>query len=254
LLDKLQSAFVVLAVLGSAATFLFLLQRVWPSASRRNQNDLVGWNVTVLGTIYGVMVGFMLFAVWSDFETANANVEAEANCLVNVVRSSRGLPLKERTQILNLSQEYVRLILAKDWAAMSRGEQSSATHPIVRQLWAVLGSSETKTVLEQASLDHTLTELARMTEHRRLRELGVNAHLPGILWLVLILGAVVTIMSACLFGAIDTSAHLLQVLLLALIISSVLVAIADIDRPFQGSVHVEPTSFEQARTSLADIS
>jgi hypothetical protein len=137
---------------------------------------------------------------------------------------------------------------------MSRGEQSSATHPIVRQLWAVLGSSETKTVLEQASLDHTLTELARMTEHRRLRELGVNAHLPGILWLVLILGAVVTIMSACLFGAIDTSAHLLQVLLLALIISSVLVAIADIDRPFQGSVHVEPTSFEQARTSLADIS
>lgn len=253
MLNNLQNVLIVLVGIGAAAGFLFLVQRVWPTDLRRLQNDLIGWNVTVLGTIYGVMVGFMLFAVWSDFETANSNAESEANALVNVVRSSRGLPVKQRDEILRLAREYVRIMLAEEWPAMTKYRVSSASHPIARDMWATLTATETHSTLEQISLDHTLTELAKMTEFRRLRQLEVDAHLPGVLWLVLILGAMVTTVSACLFGAADSRAHLLQVTMLALVISSVLVAIADIDRPFEGAVHVEPTSFERARVSISDI-
>jgi hypothetical protein len=253
LLYHLQGALVVLVSISGAGCFLFLLQRIWPIDSRRLQNELIGWNVTVIGTIYGVLVGFMLYAVWSDFQTANNIVEYEANSLVNVVRSSRGLPTEPREQVLRLAREYVQLILTKEWAAMNRDRLTQVAHPIVRELWHTLLVTEVNSGLERASLDHTLSELAKMTEYRRLRQLNVNLRLPGILWLVLIVGAVVTITSACLFGAADLRAHLLQVVMLALIISSVLVAIADIDRPFQGSVRVQPTSFEQARISLNDI-
>lgn len=244
---------VVLFSTVGAGCFLFLLERIWPSESRRRQNDLIGWNVTVIGTIYGVMAGFMLYAVWSDFQTANTNVEYEANSLVNVVRSSRGLPSSERERVLRLSREYVELMLTNEWAAMSRDQLSQASHPVVRELWGTLLATETHSGLEQTSLDHTLSELAKMTEYRRFRQLEIHARLPGVLWLVLIFGAMITIASACLFGASDMRAHLLQVVMLAFMISSVLVAIADIDRPFQGSVRVEPTSFEQARVSLSDI-
>ena len=136
---------------------------------------------------------------------------------------------------------------------MSRDEISPASHPIVRQLWATLAQVDAHNGREQINLDHATTELVRMTEYRRLRQLQVTAYLPGILWLVLILGATLTIMSACLFGTSDIRLHLIQVVMLALMISSVLVAIADINRPFQGSVHVTPAGFERARITLADV-
>jgi len=48
------------------------------------------------------MMGFMLYAVWGNFETAQANAHAEANSLVNMVRSCRGLAAAPREQVLKL--------------------------------------------------------------------------------------------------------------------------------------------------------
>ena len=126
----------MLATVAGAAGFLFLLRRIWPSDLRRQQNELIGWHVSVLGSTYAVIIGFMLFAVWTNFELADTNAEAEANCLVNLVRSSRGVSVNQRTEILKLAREYTSAMLTTEWPAMSRDEISPASHPIVRQLWA----------------------------------------------------------------------------------------------------------------------
>ena len=253
MLNGFENMAVIVATVGAAAAFLLLLHRVWRSELRSQHNDLIGWHVSVLGSTYAVIIGFMLFAVWSNFETADANADAEANCLVNVVRSSRGLAPRQREQIRSLAAEYVNIMLTEEWPAMSLGRVNASSHPIVQQLWAAITSTETHGGLEQTSLDHTFSELARMTEYRRLRQLQVVSYLPNILWLVLVVGATVTIVSACLFGTPDLKLHLIQVMMLALMISSVLVAIGDINRPFQGSVHVDTTSFERARSTIADL-
>lgn len=240
---------VVLTVLG-ALVFLLLLHRVWPAEQRRQHNELIGWQVSVLGTMYAVIVGFMLYAVWTNFELANANAEAEANCVVNVFRSAGGLPAAQKQQIQSVASEYVDIMLTQEWPAMNRLSFSPASGRAVQQLWAILMKTEPHTSLEQASLDHTLSELTAMTEHRRTRQLQALSTLPGILWGVLIVGAVATIGSACLFGSVDLRLQLIQVSSLTVIIALALVAIADINRPFQGGVHVAPAGFERARATL----
>lgn len=40
------------------------LNKVWPREKRRAYNDLIGWQLSILGTTYAVILGFMLFAVW----------------------------------------------------------------------------------------------------------------------------------------------------------------------------------------------
>ena len=92
-----------------------------------------------------------------------------------------------------------------------------------------------------------------MTEHRRQRQIQVFSDLPDILWTVLIAGAAVTIISACLFGSADFTLHMVQVGALSLMLALNLVAIADINRPFQGSVHVSPIGFERARITLREL-
>lgn len=244
----------MIIVIAASVIFLTLLQRIWPYELRREHNDLIGWQVTVLGTTYAVIVGFMLYAVWTAFQVANGNVEAEANCLLNMARAAEGLPADKREQIQNLASQYANVMLTQEWPAMSEERFAPMSHRLVQQMWATVMKTETRSAWEQTSFDHTLTELSDMTEHRRQRQLEVISAMPGVLWAVLIVGAAVTIISACLFGSGDFRLHSVQVTMLSLIIGLALVAIADINRPFQGSVHVNPTAFERARSALADLS
>jgi hypothetical protein len=71
--------------------------------------------------------------------------------------------------------------------------------------------------------------------------------------MVLLLGGIITTLSSCLFGTDNFKLHCVQVFSLTLLLSLALVAIADIDRPYQGSVHVSPKSFERARTTFSEF-
>jgi len=73
-----------------------------------------------------------------------------------------------------------------------------------------------------------------------------------VLWCVLLIGGFVTIASSCTFGAGSTLLHALQVGALSLVIALVLVAIGDIDRPFQGSVHVKDSAFRRAQQNMKE--
>ncbi len=242
----------MIAIIGGSLAFLLLVHRFWPPEQRRQHNDLIGWQITVLGTTYAVVVGFMLYAVWTNFELASGNAEGEANCLVNVVRSAQGLEKADRQAIQDLARDYVEVMLNEEWPAMSRVDVSPSSHRCVQKLWAQVTGAEAHSAAEQTSLDHTYAELSKMTEYRRLRQLQVDAGLPAILWAVLTVGAIVTIVSACLFGSADLKLHFVQVAALSLLISLVLAAISDINRPFQGSVHVTPVGFERARAILSE--
>ena len=250
MLDGIEGLLLITLTVSASIGTLLLLKHCWPNELRRQHNDLIGWHISVLGSTYAVIIGFMLFAVWSNFQQAEANTESEANSLVGVIRSARGLSTAQSARIRTLAMRYVENMLAEEWPAMVRGRVSPESQTIVEDLWTTITGSKTETPAEQATLTQTLQELSRMSEFRRQRELQVTASLPPILWAVLVVGATVTIVSACLFGTVDFRLHAIQVAMLALMISSVLVAIADINRPFQGAVHISTAAFERARSTM----
>src|ERR1700685_2523454 len=80
---KLDALILILTVAGSIA-FMLAIDRLWPWEKRHVHNDLIGWHLSVLGTTYAVILGFMLYAVWTNFGAADLNVDLEANALRNV--------------------------------------------------------------------------------------------------------------------------------------------------------------------------
>jgi Protein of unknown function (DUF4239) len=254
MLSTWQSVSLIILTIALALTFLILLRKLWPAALRREHNDLIGWQVGVLGTTYAVIVGFMLWNVWNNFQSAEINAELEANSLVNVYRLSQGLPSAEAAEVQRLARQYADVMLNDEWPAMSKGNVSPATFEITQQLWAVMVQAQARQAPEALSLNQAVAELANMTQHRRIRQLQSRSSLPGILWTILIVGGVITIGSSCLFATENFKLHFILVLSLSLMLSLVLVAIADIDRPFQGSVHVEPDAFRLARDTFQRLS
>ena len=65
-----QDVLIVTGSIVGALLFWWFVRRIWPPERRRLHNEITGWQISVLGTTYAVIMGFMLFAVWSDFEVA----------------------------------------------------------------------------------------------------------------------------------------------------------------------------------------
>lgn len=247
MLNFWQDVLIVGASIVGALLFWWLVRRIWPPERRRLHNEITGWQISVLGTTYAVIMGFMLFAVWSDFEAAERNVEAEASCLINLYWAASGLPQAQRQEIRKLASDYADAMIVDEWPAMSRGSWTRTGTLIIQQFWEAASQSQSLSASEQVSLEQTISEIGSITEHRRIRQLQSETNLPAVLWIVLIVGAMITIMSSCLFGSEYPVLHMLQVVTLALLLSLSLVAVADINSPFRGTVHVKPRGFENAK-------
>ena len=170
----------ILAVIGSLL-FMAGLNWIWPWEKRRAHNDVIGWQLSILGTTYAVILGFMLYAVWTNFGAADLNVDLEANALVNVYRLAAGLPEEQRVQLEKLALSYADAAINQDWPQMRHNLVPDTSQRINRDMWKVLMSVKVASPAESTAEDHTLYELSALApyqrEHRRTRLL--QRHLPA---------------------------------------------------------------------------
>jgi uncharacterized protein (DUF983 family) len=89
-----------------------------------------------------------------------------------------------------------------------------------------------------------LDQVQRLADARRMRLVAAEESLPTVLWVVLIVGGIVVVGFAYLFGLENTWSHMLMVMSLAGVIALVLFTIAAMDHPFSGGARVSPEAFE----------
>ena len=243
---------ILVFAMGASLLFTLAMNRLWPVAQRYAESDLVGWQLSVLGTTYAVTLGFMMYTEWGTFKSAELNVELEANALRNIYRLAQGLP-HDRAEIERLAVAYATEVVERDWPEMSRGGLPEESHEMNEQLWKALLSAVIEKPMELAAHDHALSELSLLTQHRRTRLLDNKYELPGIFWCVLLVGGVLTIASVSIFGSRQPRIHMLQVLSLSLLLTLVMLTIADVDKPFRGWVHVEDYAFRRALETMQEV-
>lgn len=214
--------------------------------------DLIGWQLNIIGTTYAVILGFMLYTVWTDFGSANLNVDLEASALRNVYRLAEGFPEQQRLQLQAQARSYSDVVINKDWPEMANNQLPEESHDVNQAMWSTLMSVKVATPSEIVAEDHVLSELSSLTEHRRTRLLQSQYRLPIIFWGVLLIGGLLTITSASMFGSANPRLHALQVFSFTLLITLVLLAIANVNQPFRGWVHVDNYPFLRAQENMKD--
>ena len=78
----------------------------------------------------------------------------------------------------------------------------------------------------------------------------VREGIPRLLWVVLMLGGVITVSFTYLFGLKSNVAHALMVAALTLLICGILYTIAEFDNPFSGIVEIGPDAFKEVLSSF----
>jgi hypothetical protein len=250
MLSLAENGLMVVAVVGLSVILFVVMDKVWPWDKRHQHNDVTGWQLGILGTTYAVILGFMLYAVWTDFDTATQNVEMEANSLTNLYRLADGLPDGSRVELQKLAREYAVKVIENDWPEMERGGRPMESVGLASRMQHVLVSVPEGSKSAGLAQDHAMTELSAMTTCRRTRLLENALSLPTVLWFVLIVGGVLTIVSSCMFGSQNRFMHGVQVAFFSLMVGLALLAIADINKPFRGSVHVGSDAFVRALENM----
>ena len=246
----LANIFIIIGCVAGGTAFLFLVTRTSNAPSRKESNDFTGAVVAVIGTTYAVILAFTLAGVWTMFKQAEANEEQEANALVNIFRIARQLNDPNAKAIQELCVRYVDNALQREWPATEKQQMPPEGEEIIDQLWTLAGESEAHAQPGAIAVYQLMEELRGLTQYRRVRAMQVREGLPGIFWAVLVAGGIITVASSCFFGVPNFRFHLLQVIMLSFLIALVLVAIADIDQPYQGGVTVAPQGFSFAARTL----
>jgi len=226
------------------------LNRVWPREKRRGYNDLIGWELTVLGTTYAVILGFMLYAVWTTVYEAERNLDFEASAAVGVYRLGEGLQDPQGHQLQRLAHDYVDTVIVQDWPEMARGEAPEQSTAIDQQMWKTVMSIKAASPAEVNAQEHAMSELKSLGQGRMTRIRQGRDRLPNVLWCLLLVGGGLTIISSCTFGSDSVTLQSVHVFCFSVLVSLSLVAIADIHRPYRGLVHVSDYAFQRARQSM----
>jgi fumarate reductase subunit D len=236
---------VLVAVAG-----LVVVQRLVPSDRREGQNDVAGFIYAVLGVAYAVLLAFVVFAVWQDYKTAQTNVESEANELAGVYFLASQLPEPQRTHVQDLVRTYARVVVEQEWPMMEQGQTSPHADSLVRQLRLELLEFDPHTKGEQVLYELGQTQLHDAIDARRTRLLEVREGIPTLLWVVLVVGGVITVSFTYLFGLKSNVAHALMVAALTLLICGILFTIGEFNDPFSGPVGIQPEAFREALHSF----
>jgi Protein of unknown function (DUF4239) len=240
----------ILVGLGTTLSMLgpFLTRRYVALERLTANNEIAGFKFATLGVLYAVFLAFAIIVVWEKFSNAEADVVQEAGAATTMYRLSHGMSEKAGADIRSAVSTYLNAAIADDWPAMERGT-TGASRSARQALDAIYSTLLTSDVSQRGGnpvVAELLHQLDLMTQARRARLIAAEGSVPGVIWFVLFGGALVTLVFTFFFGTTNLRAQVAMTALLAMLIFSELLIIVAIDRPFTGSVKVEPAA-------LADV-
>jgi hypothetical protein len=244
----------VLGTIALALLGLLAARRLVPPEILREANDVAGNYLQTLGTIYAVLLAFVVFVVWQQFNDTREHVEREANEMLDLVRAARGLPGEVHGPLVARARAYVETVLTREWEAMARADEAGFDESarLLDGMWEALVSYEPVSQCHTALHDVALASFNDLSDARSNRLTSSRLRIPLALRLLLGWGAVIVIGSMYLFAVRSLTLHAVMTAALAGAISHVLYVIHDLDDCFGGDFQIPRTSFERLRLSLAE--
>jgi protein-S-isoprenylcysteine O-methyltransferase Ste14 len=235
-----------------AVVGLTVVQRLVPVTIREEHNDVAGFIYAVLGVIYAVLLALVVIAVWEEYGRARVTVESEANALAEIFWLAHQLPEPEGPHLQELARSYAEVVVDEEWPQMQQGRTPLMEHTqttptgwvLIDDIRATVQEIEPRTQADQELYAEGLDQVQRLADARRTRLVQAEEGIPSVLWVVLIVGGMVAVGFAYLFGLANTWAHRLMVVSLAGVIALVLFTIGVLDHPFSGGARIEPGAFE----------
>jgi hypothetical protein len=247
-----MSPFVALLIIGAATAIavaaMLLVRRHAPEGSVFADGDRAAGGFGVLATGFSVLLGLIVFLAFTSYDDSRSGAEAEALLVSQQFETAQFLPAEVRDELGNELVCYARSIVEGEWPALEEGTQGDAVNPWGVELFRTLKTTNLRTNAEQSAFDQWLDHTADREEARRDRIHGAVGVIPGPLWFVLLLIAVV-IFAYMLFFADSGERAKSQAMLMGSVIAAItamLLLIQFLDDPYRSGLGgLQPVAMER---------
>lgn len=227
-----------------AVAGMLLVRKRVPMDTLISYHEVAGYLLSVIGTLYAVLLGFVVVDAMNGMQDARLAVEEEANAIANVFMCAEALKQKDRDSIQVLCEKYVHQVIDEEWQAMDRGGFCRSAFDTSWLLWKDIIHVKPEGDAEVSVHQNMISEMSRMGDHRRVRLLRSTHGVAPIMWVVLIVGGVFTVVFTYFFAVKSVKVQILMTLLVTVTLALNLLLVVLFGTPFRGVMAVRPEAFQ----------
>jgi hypothetical protein len=219
-----------------------VVRRIVDGSGRHN--DITSYYFAAIGVLYGLTLGLIAVATWQNFTDADSKAAREANSLGALYRDLDGYPTGLRSETENLLRDYVKTVIEKEWPAHRKGEVLDAGDLILEEFENKIMAFEPSSETQKIAHTEVIKSLNTVIENRGSRLQSVSTALPGVLWTVVLIGAVINIGLTYLFWVENTRLHSLLVVAFSSSLAILIFLTAAMDNPYRGEFSVSTDAYQ----------
>ena len=193
---------------------------------------------------YGLAVALIAVNVFETYANVSKIISQEATALAALYRDVSAYPEPIRSPLQKDLRDYVNYVIHEAWPLQQHGQVPSGGVERMNRFQDKLFTVEPTTGGQKLLHAETLRAYNSMVQARRMRLDAVGTGLPGVMWLVILVGAVISLSVSFFLKVEDARLHGIQVTLLATFIGLVIFMILTLDRPFRGDLGVKPEPYQ----------
>jgi hypothetical protein len=212
--------------------------------------------ITVTGTIFAVVLAFVIFAAFESYDDARTGAQSEAAAVLDMDRTAALFPPVVRDELRGDLVCYGRAVVSQEWPAMRNGRSSPVVEYWVAAYGRAVGQLELHSPLEQVGLQQFLNEAATRTAGRLQRLSEDTPSIPGPLWVALVFGGCVAVTVQLAMADPRERASLQAVLVagLASVVAASLLVVYFLDHPYQSQTGgIQPTAMHQTLVLIGGL-
>ena len=209
-----------------------------------------------IGAGFAILLGFVILLSFQRYSDAKSQSSDEASAVFHQYEvAALFQPAAKRIRLWGQLVCYGRAVVEKEWPAMKHGHRSELVDTWIERMEAEVPSALIATRGEETAFQQWFERSSARDDARRQRLLEARGSLPGLLWIMLILGAVAVVAFTLLLA--DPEERLLGQLFIAAAVSAVVVAsllaVSLLASPFQGGHgSVGPTGMRYTLTLIEE--
>jgi hypothetical protein len=222
---------VAIALLG----LWFVRLKISPELLQEN-HEVAGYMLSIVGTLYAVLLGLIVVNVQDKFENANQMALHEADCLSDLAHLSELYSKEDSQEIMRHLYAYAKTAREQDWSKISVQEAKEETLPHYRALWHAINKLELTNVKQQNSFSTVLVAMTRLADARRFRMVAGHNVLPPILWAVLIIGELLIVWFTYFFFVKSMRAQTMMTVFVVVFLSLIIFLVFLYDNPYRSEL------------------
>lgn len=246
-------AAVTAVTIGVSVAGLLLVRNKVEFNKLKINHDVADPFLSVVGTLFAVLLGFMVASSMTRYEEARVTTQQEASAVGNVFRAATGLPEPIKNRIHKECENYVDAVIVDEWPILAEKRTSEKAWNAYNQLWNDCVNMEPTNNGDTNLQSAIMSYLGVLGDARRMRVGALHNGLPPVLWIVLFAGGTATISFTYFFGIENIRLQILMTSLVSLSICLNLFLLYSFDDPFVGDVMIHPTAFQNIRSNFQAI-